>query len=422
VANNVWINTLGDNDGNAGANWSLTWVPTAGDTMVFDGNTTHADCTFTVNVGCDALRTDNAYGGTVTQQGDVNLSFSGIAAIDFPLVQNTGINYRINADDFQLGANADISGAGYVYLYQPTDGQGITVFAPGARIRNRRIYVLLGSWNVSLVLAPGTYETELLLTFPGAWTRTCILSSGPCTFGNCTVQAVHTGTFIVNLATNNLAVTFTGDLIIGINSTGGVILDASSNALTVQGDLVNKITGPGTFTAGSQDLDLTGAADQDIDGCGGTWGDVEIDKAAGTITQTGDLTCGAFTGTDGEWDNAGFTVAASGNVDWTSSFDFVSDADAMNACTWTVGGDFTADGQTLNATASWTLTVTGTAVASGVGNVEYSDASGGTEIDASAGPWVDGENNSGWNFRALVSLGPWEANAWNTPYEVGAWR
>ena len=75
----------------------------------------------------------------------------------------------------------------------------------------------------------------------------------------------------------------------------------------------------------------------------------------------------------------------------------------MNGCTWVIGGQFTADGQTLNATASWVLTVTGTAVASGTGSVKYSNASGGTRIKAGVGPWTDGENNSNWDFIGVIS-------------------
>jgi len=98
------------------------------------------------------------------------------------------------------------------------------------------------------------------------------------------------------------------------------------------------------------------------------------------------------------FDPMGDTFTDINDSDWPAGSDFAVDADAMNGCSWIVGGNFTADGQDLNATASWVLTVTGTAIASGIGNVEYCDASGGTEIDASAGPWVDGENNSGWKF------------------------
>ena len=90
------------------------------------------------------------------------------------------------------------------------------------------------------------------------------------------------------------------------------------------------------------------------------------------------------------------------DCDWPAGSDFDSAADCLNGSSWTIGGVFTADGQTLNATAVWYLTVTGLATASGVGSVAWCDASGGTEIDASEGPWDDSGNNLGWNFGGIT--------------------
>lgn len=65
MADNIWDNSDGDNDGNVAANWSLGWVPKGGDVAVFDSATTNDNCTFSGNISCDGMRFDNTYSGTV---------------------------------------------------------------------------------------------------------------------------------------------------------------------------------------------------------------------------------------------------------------------------------------------------------------------------------------------------------------------
>ncbi len=76
----------------------------------------------------------------------------------------------------------------------------------------------------------------------------------------------------------------------------------------------------------------------------------------------------------------------------------------MNGSTWVVGGNFITAGRTLAATAEWILTVTGTAVASGIGSVAYSNAGAGTEIWAGAGPWTNALNNTNWDFGITANI------------------
>ena len=119
---------------------------------------------------------------------------------------------------------------------------------------------------------------------------------------------------------------------------------------------------------------------------------------------TGGVTCDYFLGTStgmGDFDPNGQTIVTAGNCDWAAAFLFDSAADCLNGCVWTVGGNWTADAQDLNATAKWDLDVTGTAVAANEGNVEYCEADGGEEIDASAGPWVIDGNTLNWNVGAV---------------------
>ena len=81
-------------------------------------------------------------------------------------------------------------------------------------------------------------------------------------------------------------------------------------------------------------------------------------------------------------------------MDWGSGSTITDPAEGV----FTVAGAFTANGQDISgATAEWFLDVTGSAVASGVGDVANSNA-GGTEINASSGPWANSGGNTNWNF------------------------
>jgi len=207
----------------------------------------------------------------------------------------------------------------------------------------------------------------------------------------------------------NPAITVQGNLTIDLDSTGDVILDASSNPITLRSDLINEITGAGTFTADSQDLLLDGTNDQDINGCGGTWGTVEIDKTAGTVTLSATLTCGALTGTDGDLDISGETITCSGAVSFASGFTL---ADLVGS---TIECDTIAfDGQDLDASGAWTLTAATSGTISNA-TISNCDASGGVEIDASDGTCIDGGGNDNINFGVTAP------GAWDTPYAIGAY-
>ena len=55
MADNAWNNALADNDGNNAGNWSLGWVPKAGDRAVYD-DTSAANCTLSADdMAPDAL-------------------------------------------------------------------------------------------------------------------------------------------------------------------------------------------------------------------------------------------------------------------------------------------------------------------------------------------------------------------------------
>jgi hypothetical protein len=182
------------------------------------------------------------------------------------------------------------------------------------------------------------------------------------------------------------------------------VLDASSNAITLQGNLIDEIVGGGTLTADSQDLTLSGTANQSIDGCGGTWGTVTENKTAGTVTLTGALTCGAFTGTDGDLNLNGQTLTASGAVALASGFGVIDGIESgYVAAGSTIDCDtFDADGVDLQGAGAWYLNCTTSGTLHNL-TITNCDASGGVEIDATDN-CVDGGGNDNIDFGAGVCL------------------
>ncbi len=96
----------------------------------------------------------------------------------------------------------------------------------------------------------------------------------------------------------------------------------------------------------------------------------------------------------------------------------------LNGSDITVGGDFTVTGEDgdlldLVAGALWTLNVAGTATAEYV-NVAYSDASGGSEVNASNNS-TDGDDNLNWLF-VIASTSSSAAIVWEWPPIVGSYK
>ena len=208
----------------------------------------------------------------------------------------------------------------------------------------------------------------------------------------------------VDCATNAVtSITCQDDVTFDIDGVGDIIIDNSGQAVAwnFQADIIDAVVGAGSvvWTSGIADPEITfsGTADQDIDLVGASVKDVEEDKSAGTVALTGALTCNSFTNTDGDLDLNGQTLTTTNNATFSSGSNFDLAADSMNGCSIIVGGDCSFDGQTMNATGAWTLTVTGLATATNV-VVAYSDASGGTQIDASDETSTDNGNNINWLF------------------------
>ena len=354
-------------------------------------------------------------GALVTDTGSGNmLIISNRLDLYGAYVRNTGTLFTWFSADSHIHAGGSLSGSGiFQPIYSQAAGKGLQTMDGSLTISNMWLEVsALGA-----ILAPADYSgvgLTRIMTAGGLGTLGLRLSAGAYTFGNLELQATSIRNQMLDCSTNAVtSVTVLGDLTIDMDNPfigyeANVTIDNSGQSVTwdIRGDVVNQntsVNGDFIWIAGTADPEITftGTSDQDIDFAGATVGKVEVDKSAGTVTLAGPLTCDSFTGTDGDLDMNGQTLTTTNDFDAAAAFTFnPADADSLNGCSIVIGGNLTLDGQALNATAGWTLTVSGSAVASGVGNVAYSDASGGTEVDASVGPWVDNGNNDNWGFGA----------------------
>lgn len=364
---------------------------TAGDaTWTIGGNFSNASTAFTANLSTVVLtgsgvtltssNSDDFYnltiasGATVTNSGNIDINGSGaILQIDGTLTMNTS-TLRLNTGGCSLRVSSTgiLQGTGTLQLLIDTrctqqDGQ-ITI----ANMIMESRHATANS------LVPGTYESPSVLFRNGdALTRVFELQSGTYIFtGDVQIANTNSGTYNFNCNVNNPNIEFRGN----------VTLSASAGTLNY-----NKGTGTITLAPASGTKTIN-FFDKFVE-------DIEID-GAGTVQLTDGVITDSFTGTTGTIDFNGQSIETNNNFTLTSGCNIISDADAMNACSILVGGDFLAEGSNgdlldLGATASWTLWVVGSASADYV-NVEYSDASSGTTIDATNS--TNGGNNLNWNF------------------------
>jgi hypothetical protein len=387
---NTWNNSQANNDGNDPLNWSLGHVPTTGETATW-GATSVVDCDIaSATIVCLDINVATAYSGLITLSGgrDLQTTNGGASSIDGRVFLNqaTSYLYITGSGSLSLGANAVISGVGYIYINSST--AGITSNA-GATVSCGRIFY--NTPRVGSSIAAGTYACDLHVLGHVSITsyRDFQFAAGSFSFEDVKFTSPGTVALQVDAGTHNPSITITGDWTIDSDGVGGVTWSASSNAIELEGGLIDEVVA-GTFTAGSQDITLSGG-NADIDPCGGTWGTVTV-NAAGTKTLSGTLTCGALTGTAGTLDTNGQDVTASGAVTFASGFTVADPAGSTIAC-----DTFEADGQTLNGSATWNLNCTTSGTLTGV-TITNCDASGGVEIDASDGTCTDGGGNTNINF------------------------
>ncbi len=271
-----------------------------------------------------------------------------------------------NAATLALGAAANIGST--VLLYTLTAGAGITSNA-GATFSGALWWY---HGDAASVIAAGDYAD---IRFYGGTTWTA--SAGSYSLTNLDHNPTDVTDLTLDLSVDNPSITITGDWRVNVDSTGDAVVVASSNPITLRGDLLDQRTGGGAFVAGGQDLLLDGVANVTIAFCDGTFGDVEIDMAIGTVTVGDNWSATSLTLTNGSIDFNGQTATFSGAVSLASGTGLRDPEGSAITC-----DTFEADGQAgLEASNTWTLNASTSASISNA-TVAYLDASGGAEVDA----------------------------------------
>ncbi len=300
------------------------------------------------------------------------------------------------ADDLRTFGTAVINGTLTVTWEWLHFGPSITIGASGSVTGNGSVTIERaagmtltksagGTWDVAdtevkrgIVISGGTYSGTWLLRVRASGVDYTVLFTGNVIFTEAiTFDADTLKTYTIDLNTNDVDVTFQGDVTLSETGGGTLAWTKGTGTITLSGS-----TGPHT-------IDFNGEVIEAI----------VVNKSAGNLQLTGALSPVSFTGTStgtGDFDPNGQTITTTGNCSWAAAFTFDGiGVDVMNGSDWQIGGNFTADGQDLAATVGWDLDVTGTAVASGAGDVDDCTA-GGTEITATG--WNDGGGNTNWDF------------------------
>lgn len=239
-----------------------TWTPGTA-TIAFSGtcpwNHQHQARMDSVTVASGAAVTLTVNGGS-NAWIDTELNVSGtlsIASGDWLL--------PTQACDVHLNDGAIVNGAGYLYFEWPQDGHGLVTFDAGAVLS--AIVIVQTPQGTGEVLAPGTFGGRV--KFTASTSRTLTLAAGSYDFaGGYEIQNDGGGLLTMANDTNAPSIAAT-DVVIDINSSGGVTIDDSGAAVDwdISGDVIDEITGAGgwTWTQGTGDVSLSGSADQDID-------------------------------------------------------------------------------------------------------------------------------------------------------------
>ena len=294
-------------------------------------------------------------------------------------------------------------GAGGVSVNGSFDIAGVTTWTPGVSpiefAASGTLKVATGQAIYSLVTIPGATST---VSASGASTvvvtngitcdgtiaiptgKTLFVSGGAVTvgaLGSITNAAGGTGTFRVNAPGNGEGITVQ-DGTIDVSSliywqpTGSALFGngtyASPFIWMFASEAVNAINFDGNYN-------FTG-----VGGLG-----VRIQKAG-----SGSLTVSNSDPTP--------TYDFAANLDWLQSSADTLLLTGMQGSTWTVAGDLACQAK-ITASSTWTLNVTGTAVALRT-DVQYSNATAGTEIDATDSSNTNSDNNQNWHFIDLVTM------------------
>ncbi len=423
VLNDI-LTVFGDGDFvlNSGASFS-------GSSILFlrYSNSAHGIITLDGSVEVPSVQVFGAAAGVRLAAG----TYSGLARITASAADNSFLELDSGTYNFNGGLELQNDGSGEVKLNNSENNPVINVTDLIVDCNSGTITVDDSSTAVNWIITGDVIDEAATgftwtkgtgsVTLSGTANQACDFMDQDC--GQIIISKAVSGTVDIEAGASELgAVTMVDDLTF-TNST----MTASADAKSVTGDVsfadagndINlgsgawSITGDldlssvGTWAGGTAVITASGGSAQAWDLDGKTVAAIVVNKTAGTLTWSAASTMTTFTGTStgtGDFDPNEQTITITGNCSWATAFVFNSGADIMDGCAWVIGGNFTADGQTLNATASWDLQVTGTANASGTGSVEYSDANEGTSTEIRAFNWVDGGNNSNWNFQGISNL------------------
>ena len=231
--------------------------------------------------------------------------------------------------------------------------------------------------------------------------------------GSLTTIPIATYTDIFSLGQNAASYhgtwRFEGDTVIEGNMTAGngkatneTIDTATNNVnLTLKGDVnITPSIGTVTWSAGSGTITLSNTSAQSINFNAQSIEDIIIDKSAGSVTLTSNLTTDSLNLTDGTLDISGYDLTTTGNFTQGVAT-IVQDSNGSGLIT--VGGDFRINGSNDSPTI-WNdadLNISGSALATNI-TVSGSNASSGTYVTASRNS-IDNGDNVGWTFRNAQS-------------------
>lgn len=393
-----------------------------GTVVMSDGTTTVTGGTFdNQDVGTFTRGTSTlvmAGTGTITVSASNDLAFLTVAAgANTSITENTDIRRTLTINgtvdvgsgkvftaqqtSVVFGASGKVTG-GIFRMQQLTAAQGLT-FPAGAIIDGDQF--IWQDNDADATLAPGDYAPTLFLVRNSAGTdMTFTASAGGYVFSG-VVEYKTTGAGALTID-NSLATSVScTDLTIDTNAALITITDGPTTDWFITDDVINQITGGGSFDWPA----VTGAtinfvgdnADQFIDiPSASTISDVFVTQTGlSTLILNDTLNCQSFTGESGALDLQGNELATTDNLDWQDGFEVIG----LDFATVSAGGNFTCDDQAFITPDPWTLSVLGTAVASGQGSVENCDASGGTTIQALG--WTDNGGNDNWLFALNAPVG-----------------
>ena len=362
-------------------------------TLMGDGTSSKLLLTGTAKTITSEITTAGVFKGTLEISGTYTTGGGRIYLIECACTVSGTLT--ISAGDIvliyyisSLSITGTVTGQGTLeitYRAQITDISGTCDVAVLSVHRHEA--VLADNW----VLVAGTYEsaTVNLHSRVDATNYQLIFAPGTTTFtGNVNIYCSGTGTLLVDNSVNNPDLVFEGDLtvddraatVIWTKGTGTITLDGSNaqgvdlldkvveNIVINKDAVVNTVTLKDGFTTDSLTL---------------TQGTIAFDAGAMTFVIDD-------AGAEGD-DTGSLTIGTNGQVDPTNLDQKVFNVDGDGVLT---GSD--SDLLNLVATGGWELNVAGTPTATW-GDVAYSDASGGTEVDATAN-CTDSLNNTNWDF------------------------